>query len=134
MPSRRRVLATVATAGTLSGCSLSRRRLADLSYANQTDRELRVRTVVRTTGGLFSEPRAVYDDSFRLFPTDHYRAVETNAVETGTYDVGVTILSGAGDANGGVHETRWTPAGCSVQELIVEVTPDFGVEFAQKEC
>ena len=105
-----------------------------IQWANELDREVRVRTVVRSTGGFLADPTVVYESEYRVFPTEHVRGGDTNVVETGRYEVSIEVTSRDGGALAGPASTTWAPAGCYHQQLIVRVTADGSVEFLQREC
>ncbi|WP_251344103.1 hypothetical protein [Haloplanus halophilus] len=139
MPTRRTLLAAVGGAlvgggVTYAGDAATESGYGSIEWANELDEEVRVRTVVRSDGGPLAGRTVVYENDTRLFPTDHYRAVETNAVRTGTYGVEVAVTIPGRSAPVGPASTTWTPAGCHHQRLIVLVTRDPSVEFLQREC
>jgi hypothetical protein len=137
MPTRRDLLvafggAFAGSIGTYAGLDATDSGYGSIQWANERDETVRVRTVVRTDGGLLDEPGVVYESEYRIFPTEHTRGGDTNVVETGSY--GVDVVVEAGDARVGPVSTTWTPAGCYHQRLIVRVAPDLSVEFLQREC
>jgi hypothetical protein len=139
MPTRRTALAAVGgvlagSLGTYAGLEATDTGYGSIEWANELDREVRVRTVVRSTGGLLSEPAVVYESESRVFPTEHVRGGDTNVVETGRYEVTVEVRSRDGGVLAGPASTTWTPADCYHQRLIVRVTHDAAVEFRQREC
>ena len=139
MPTRRTALAAVGgvlagSLGTYAGLSATDAGYGSIQWANELDREVRVRTVVRSTGGVLADPTVVYESEYRIFPTGHVRGGDTNVIETGRYEVTVEVTSRDGDALVGPASTTWTPAGCYHQRLIVRVTRDAAVEFRQREC
>jgi hypothetical protein len=105
-----------------------------LEWANERKEEVRVEITLSSTGGVFSSPAVEYRNSFRLFPTSHYRTASTNVVKTDTYDVVVEVEPENDSASSGPFTTTWTPAGCYHQTLIIRVTRDLTVEFRQREC
>jgi len=130
MPSRRHVLATsVAGVSALAGCSISERQYGNVQIGNGTGRELRYRLLIRSVGGLLSDPEIVYDESYRLFPTSHFRTTSSDVAPPGTYEVEFTIEDGAPDGAGGPYTTRWEPSGEPGEALIISVGPEFDVEF-----
>jgi hypothetical protein len=139
MPTRRSLLAAfggafVGSAGTYAGLEATDTGYGSIQWANERDEAVRVRTVVRSTGGPLADPTVVYESEYRIFPTDHTRAGDTNVVETGTYDVEITVEAPDRDDPIGPVSKTWTPAGCYHQRLIVRVTGDLSVEFLQREC
>jgi hypothetical protein len=139
MPTRRTALAAVGGAlagslGTYAGLEATDTGYGSIQWANELDREVRVRTVVRSTGGVLADPAVVYESEYRVFPTEHTRGGDTNVVETGRYEVSVEVTSRNGGALAGPASMTWAPAGCYHQRLIVRVTADRSVEFRQREC
>jgi hypothetical protein len=137
MPTRRTALAAVGGAlagglGTYAGLEATESGYGSIQWANELDREVRVRTVVRSTGGPLAEPAVVYESEYQVFSTEHTRGGDTNVVETGRYRVDVVVETA--DERIGPASTTWTPAGCYHQRLIVRVTADRSVEFLQREC
>jgi hypothetical protein len=137
MPTRRTALAAAGgvlagSLGTYAGLSTTDTGYGSIEWANELDREIRVRTVVRSTGGVLAEPAVVYESEYRVFPTEHARGGDTNVVETGRYRVDVVVETPSGRI--GPASTAWTPAGCYHQRLIVRVTTDRSVEFRQRTC
>ncbi|WP_225332977.1 hypothetical protein [Halomicrobium urmianum] len=55
-------------------------------------------------------------------------------MQTGTYEVEVTVETMDQSKSTEPFTTTWAPAGCYHQTLIVTVTDDLSVEFDQKEC
>jgi|GEM_PF-1965811 len=131
MPSRRHVLATsVAGLSPLAGCtSGGDGQYGNVQLGNQTDDELRIGIRCRSDGGPLSEPTTVYDETVRLFPTDHYRTALTDVVSPGGYDVRFTFEGPATDGERGPFEERWEPDGDAGEALLITVTPDLDVEF-----
>jgi hypothetical protein len=139
MPTRRTLLAAfggglVGSVGTYAGFEATDTGYGSIQWANERDAEVRVRTTVRSTGGLLADPKVVYESEYRIFPTGHTRGGDTNVVETGTYDVDVVVEAPARDEPIGPVSTTWTSAGCFHQRLIVRITSDLSVEFLQREC
>lgn len=139
MPTRREILFSVGGglvggAGVYTGMSVLSTGDADIEWANERDEEVWVETTVTSTDGLFSSAEVEYESRYRTFPTQHYRSGDSNVVETGTYDVEVEVESKDGSRSSGPFKTRWTPAGCYHQRLIIRVLRDMTVEFLQKEC
>lgn len=139
MPTRRDLLssavgAIAAGAGVYAATSALSSGGASIEWANEREEELTVRTTVVAPGGPLSAPNVVYERRYRLFPTGHYRAGDTNVVPTDTYDVSVAIESDDGSTRAGPATTTWTPAECDHQRLIVRVLPDLSIEFRQREC
>jgi uncharacterized membrane protein len=129
------VLAGAVSGGVIVGSvHVADRPTAPIEWANELDRPVKATIDIRTTGGVLSAPERVYRDEFRLFPTEHYRVVEADTVETGQYEVTVTASSADGDVNTGPVTTIWGRAGCRRQRLIVRVERDGSVAFEQREC
>lgn len=126
---RRSVLASVGGLVTLSGCSLRRTESGNIQIANQTGREVWKDVTVRSEGGLFSDPKTVYETRTRTPPTEEYRATLTDVAPPGTYEVQVAFEAIETDRESGVHTTQWSPSGEESESLIVSLTPDFSVEF-----
>jgi len=139
MPTRRTALTAAGgvlagSLGTYIGLSVADTGYGSIQWANELDREVRVRTVVRSTGGVRADPTVVYESEYRVFPTEHVRGGDTNVVETGRYEVSVDVTSRDGRTLASPASTTWEPAGCYHQRLIVRVTRDAAVEFRQREC
>lgn len=139
MPTRRDLLfsvggGVVGGVGVYTGMSGLSTGYADIEWANERDEEVWVETTVSSTGGFFSSAEVEYESGYRIFPTQHSRGGDSNVAETGTYDVEVEIESKDGSQNAGPFKTRWTPADCYHQRLIIRVLEDMSVEFLQKEC
>jgi hypothetical protein len=141
MQSRRTVLAAFVTgtavgAGTVGVAGdLLTSAPATIEWGNELETEFEVTTTVRPRGTFLSggdEP--VYESSVRLFPTDHYRSVEPNAVPTGSYDVSVVAERPGEGSVIGPAETTWLPRGCDTQRLVVRVEGDETIRFSQREC
>jgi hypothetical protein len=133
MPTRRTTLAAVGGAlagslGTYAGLEATDSGYGSIQWANELDREVRV----RSTGGPLADPAGVYESEYRVFPTEHTRGGDTNVVETGRYRVDVVVETA--DGRIGAASTTWAPAGCYHQRLIVRVRDDRSVEFLQREC
>lgn len=131
MPSRRHVLAaSVAGLSTLAGCaSGGGGQYGNIQLANQTDDELRVEIRCRGDKGFLSEPTTVYEETFRLLPTDHSRTALTDVAPPGGYDVQFSFEGPSIDGERGPFEERWEPDGDPGEALLITVTPDLSVEF-----
>jgi hypothetical protein len=139
MPTRRELLFSVGggvVGGVCfyTGTSVLSTGYADIEWANERDEEVRVETTVTSPDGVFSSAEVEYESRYRIFPTRHSRGGDSNIVRTGTYDVEVEVESKDGSQSVGPFNTRWTPAGCYHQRLIIRVLRDMSVEFLQKEC
>ncbi len=120
--------------GVYAGTAALSSGYGSVQWSNERDEEVWVETVVRSTGGLLFPESVAYHEEYRIFPTEHSRAGDTNVVETGTYEVEVTVETKDRSESAGPFTTTWAPAGCHHQTLIVTVTEDLSVEFDQKEC
>lgn len=139
MPTRRELLSSVAGGlvggvGVYSGMSVLSTGYADIEWANERNEEVWVETTIISTDDFFSSADVEYESQYRIFPSQHSRGGDSNVVETGTYDVEVEIESKDGSQNAGPFMTRWSPADCYNQRLIIRVLEDLSVEFQQKEC
>ncbi|WP_135365272.1 hypothetical protein [Halosimplex halophilum] len=140
MATRRELLAAFAGGAAVGGAGVGLASSAlesgygSVSWINEREEPVWVRTVVRSDGGPFSSPGVAYESEYRIHPTGHYRGGDTNVVETGTYAVTVTVESADRSERAGPFTDTWAPAGCFHQDLIVTVTEDLSVEFRQDEC
>ena len=139
MPTRRELLFSaggglIGGAGVYTGLSVLSSGYADIEWANDRDKEVWVETTVSSTGDFFSSAEVKYERQYRIFPSQHTRSVDSNIVETGTYDVEVEVESKDRSQSAGPFTRRWTPADCYHQRLIIRVLEDMSVEFLQKEC
>lgn len=139
MPTRRDLLfsvggGVVGGVGVYTVMSVLSTGYADIEWANERDKEVWVETKVTSPDGFFSSAEVKYESQYRIFPTQHSRSGDSNIVETGTYDVEVEIESKDRSQSAGPFTTRWTPADCYHQRLIIRVLEDMSVEFLQKEC
>ncbi|WP_372479763.1 hypothetical protein ACAH01_15310 [Halomicrobium sp. HM KBTZ05] len=139
MTTRREILfsaggGVVGGVGAYIGLSVLSTGYADIEWANNRDEEVWIETTVTSNDSFFSSSEVEYQTKYRVFPTQHARGGDLNVVETGTYDVEVEIESKDGSQSAGPFQTRWTPADCYHQRLIIEVLDDMSVEFLQKEC
>jgi hypothetical protein len=139
MATRRELLSAVGGglaggAGVYAGTTLLSTGYGSIQWANERDQEVRVDTTVVASGGLFSSREVVYESRYRVFPTQHTRGGDTNVIETGTYDVKVSVESADGQESAGPFRTTWTASDCYHQRLIIRVQEDMSVEFRQREC
>jgi hypothetical protein len=139
MPTRRKLLfsvggGVVGDVGVYTGMSVLSTGYVDIEWANERDEEVWVETTVTSPDSFFSSAEVEYESRYRIFPTQHSRGGDSNIVETGAYDVEVEVESKNGSQSAGPFNTRWTPAGCYHQRLIIRVLRDMSVEFIQKEC
>lgn len=139
MATRRELLFAVGgglagSAGVYAGTSLLSTGYGSIQWANERDQEVWVDTTVVASDGLFSSQEVVYESRYRVFPTQHSRAGDTNVVETGTYDVKVSVESADGQEGSGPFRTTWTASNCYHQRLIIRVQEDMSVEFLQRDC
>jgi hypothetical protein len=140
METRRKVLAAftsglvVGGGGVYTGSRATATGYGSIQWANERDEWVWVHTTLRSDGGAFSSPFVAYDSEYRIFPTDHARSGDTNVVETGRYDIEVTVESNERSERTGPFSTTWRPEDCLHQRLIVRVKPDLSVEFSQREC
>ena len=121
----------VAAAGTvpLSGCSVSRRESGNIQIANLTGQEVWKEISVESEGGVFSGPEVVYQTRTRQPPTPSYRSTLTDVAPPGEYEVAVTFESTGLKDQSVSRTTRWSPTGERNRSLIVELEPDFDVNF-----
>ncbi|ELZ29247.1 hypothetical protein C475_03484 [Halosimplex carlsbadense 2-9-1] len=140
MTTRRKVLAAFVSGAAVGGTAVGLASSAlesgygSVSWINEREEPVWVRTVVRSDGGPLSSAGIAYESEYRIRPTTHTRGGDTNVVETGTYDVTVTVESADRSERAGPFTDTWAPAGCFHQDLIVTVTDDLSVEFLQDEC
>jgi len=139
MPTRRELLFTgggtvVGATSVYAGTSALDTGYGSVSWSNDRDEEVWVKTSISSVDGLLADPEVVYERRYRIFPTRHSRGGDTNIVETGTYDVNVSVATKDRTERAGPFSTRWTPDGCYHQKLIIRVTDDMRVGFAQKTC
>jgi hypothetical protein len=139
MPTRRELVLSVGGGvvgggGVYAGMAARSTGYADVEWANERDEEVWVETTLTSTDGLFSAGDVEYESRYRIPPTHRSRSGDSNVVETGTYDVDVEIESSDGSRSAGPFTTRWTPADCYHQRMIIRVSNDMSVEFMQKAC
>jgi hypothetical protein len=120
--------------GVYTGLSALDTGYGTIEWANTRDEEIWIHTTVTSSGGLLSSPEVAYESEYRIFPTDHYRTADTNAVKTDTYQVEIEVESEDGSMDAGPFTTTWAPVNCYHQRLIIRVLRDLSVEFEQKEC
>ena len=126
---RRHVFAACAGIVPLSGCSLYRTESGNIQIGNSTEQEVWMKITIQTEGRLFSEPETVYYTRVRAPPTEEYRSTITDVAPPGTYEVQIQFESTESDQESGIDTTQWTPSGNQSESLIVNLTPDFDVEF-----
>jgi hypothetical protein len=126
---RRSVIVAAAGIVPLSGCSLSPSESGNIQIANQTGQEMWTEISIQSEGGLFSDPRSVYQTRTRQPPTSSYRSTLTDVVPPGEYDVTVRFESTETEQQSGPHGTRWNPTGEKSESLIISLGPDLDVEF-----
>ncbi len=139
MPTRRELLftgggAVIGATSVYAGVSALDSGYGSVSWGNDRDEEVWVKTTISSAGGLFTDSDVVYERRYRIFPTRHSRSGDTNIVETGIYDVEVEVATTDRSERSGPFSTRWTPDGCYHQKLIIRVTDDMRVRFTQKTC
>jgi hypothetical protein len=125
---RRRVLAgAAATLLPAAGCA-GAGQYGNVQVANRTGRELWLRLVVRSQGGLLADPETVYEDAFRQPPTRGSRTTLADVAPPGRYRVRVVV--GTDDPpEGPAHETGWRHDGDPGGSLIVGIEAPDEVEF-----
>ena len=139
-PTRRTLLSSfagglvVGGTGVYAGLSATDTGYGSIEWANERDEAVWVTTTIRSEAGLLADSEVASRSEYRIFPTEHTRAGDTNVVETGDYAVDVEVESRGGGESAGPFTTTWSRAGCYHQRLIVRVTRDLTVEFLQKEC
>jgi len=126
---RRHVIAACAGIVPLSGCSINRTESGNIQIGNLTGQEVWKEITIRTKGGVFSEPKTVYSTRTKTPPTEAYRSTLTDVAPPGTYEVQVEFESVETDQESGIHTTQWIPAGNQSESLIINLAPDFEVEF-----
>lgn len=126
---RRSVIIATAGAVPLSGCSISRRESGNISIANMTGEQVWNKISIQSEGGVFSDPETVYQTQFRQRPTTSYRLTLTDVVPPGKYEVAVTFESTEVEDQSVSRTTQWNPTDDRSRTLIVELEPDFGVNF-----
>ncbi len=84
---------------------------------------------VESEGGVFSSPETVYRTRTRQPPTPSYRSTLTDVAPPGEYEVTVTFESTGVEDQSVSRTTPWSPTGEKSESLIVELEPDFDVNF-----
>lgn len=126
---RRSVLASIAVAVPLSGCSFSETESGNIQIANQTGQEVWKEITIQREGGLLSDAETVYNTRTRTPPTEQYRSTLTDVAPPGEYDVQVEFEAIETDEESGLQTTQWSPTGETSESLIISLAPDFSVEF-----
>ena len=128
MPSRRRLLSATAALVPLTGCLFQSAESGNIQIANRTGGEVRITIAIRREGDLLSERKVVYEDTFRQFPTKHYRTTLTDVVRPGTYGVRVTVETKEGQT-GSRNRPEWTVSGEASEALIIAIESGLDIEF-----
>ena len=139
MPTRRELLfslsgAVIGGTGVYTGISALDSGYGSVSWANDSDEEVWVKTTIISDSGFLADSDVIYEREYRIFPNQHSRSSDTNIVETGTYDVEVEVSSKDRSESSGPFSTTWNPAGCYHQELTMRIDNDLRVRFMQKTC
>lgn len=127
---RRSLLVAAAGVVPLAGCTLPPSESGNIQIANQTGQEVWKEISIQNDGGPVSDPRTVYQTRTRTPPTTSYRSTLTDVAPPGEYEVTVAFESTETERQSGSHTTRWNPTGEKSESLIIELEPDFDVEFS----
>lgn len=137
----RRDLLTSFVAGNLTGISafymLSNYLSTDaaiIEWGNDLNQSVQMTTTVRQTDSWLSEEQVVYHNESELYPTKHYRAIDSNTVQTGTYKVEFVAEISEGSRTIGPSQTTWRPHGCDRQRLVIRIEDENTIKFYQRDC